>query len=263
MYEMKIGYRACWYPLVGLAVVAIAGCSGPADEKLVTGSTEKDYRASLEPISAKLTPHELGAFNWAVSDFDLAKLHRQYPNASPRDVIRGEVRKVKETYPSRIVELKREYEEQAPLRAELSKIVARGTQFRVERNFFGLKPVITATVVNGSRLPVSRLSWRASLYLGNATTPAATSVLSNDYRGDGGLSPGGMFAVTFQVGFVTGDESWTTLEIRNAQRTRVTLEPVLTEVRDFGDRTYLPNDPRQQIAQLQAGLKAAETFSDI
>lgn len=264
MHAVKTtGHRACWYRLGSLVMVALAGCAGPADVQLVTGSTEQDYRASLEPIFAKLTPHEQEAFNWAVSDFDLAALHRHYPNGSPREVLRGEVRKVKETYPTRIVEQKKEEEVQAPVRAELAKITARDTQFRIEKNFFGLQPVITATVVNGSRLPVSRLSWKASLFLDDATTPAATSVLSNDYRRNSGLSPGGVFEVTLQVGFVKGDESWTTLEIRNAQRTRVTLEPVLTDVRDFGDRAYLPNDAQQQIVMLQAGVKAAETFSDI
>lgn len=248
---------------MALLVAVLAACSSPADQSLVTGSTSQAYRASFDALYPKLTAHEREAFDWAVSDFDLPKLHAKYPDASPRAVIRGEVEDVLRTYPAKIQALEIESRKQAPLRGELRKIVARNARFRIDRNFFGLQPTIVAGIINGSKLPVSRLNWKASLFLNDATAPTATTTLSNDYRNDGGLGPGQVFTSTFKIGFVRGDESWSTLEIRNATKTRVVLEPILDSIQDFGNRQYLAEDPVGRIENMRAAIAAAKSYDDI
>lgn len=249
--------------VAGALVFAITACSVPADTALVTGSTQEAYRSSLDPVYAQMTAKEQKAFDWAVSDFDVPTLHSQYPNGSPLEIIRGEVRHVLESYPDRIKALHVQQARDAPLRAELGRIVATNARFTLERNFFGLQPTIRATITNGSGKPVSRLDWKASLFLDDSKEPVATTVLGNDYRNDGGLRPKHAFTSTFKVGFVRGDERWSTLEIRNAAKTRVELVPIIGSVRDFGDRLYLTKDAAAQINSLQAAVKAAEGYSDI
>jgi hypothetical protein len=249
--------------LAGCAL--LAACSGPIDSSLETGTTPQAYRASLDAVFAQLTPHEQEAFNWAVSDFDLPKLHAKYPGGSPADIIRGEVADVLDTYPDKIDALKPKVAAQAPLRADLAKIASNPgmTWFRIDDNFFGLQPRIATAVENRSQQAVSRLQWRAALYLDGADSPVVTTILTDDYQSEGGLKPGMRKRRLFTVGFVKGDQAWTTLEIRNAKSRRVVLEPVLGSVEDFGGRVLLPEDPAAQIERMEGAIAAAESFRDI
>ena len=246
--------------LIGLAATA---CSSPAEEGLVTGGTEEEFFASLSALMPKMTQHERDALAWAASDLDLAAIHARYPGGSPRKIIRGEVRDVLDTYPGKIEVLQAQAEKDEPLRDELGKIVATETAFSIEKNFFGLQPQIKALVINGSQHPISQLKWRASLYLDEAQTPVAQATLANDYREQGGLNPGDRFRVTLRVGFVKGDEGWSTLEIRNASSRRVVLEPLLDSILDHGERPYLAEDPIPHIERMKSAIEAAKLYSDI
>ena len=246
--------------LIGLV---LAACKQPAEEGLVTGGTEEEFFASLNALTPKMTQHERKALAWAASDLDLAAIHARYPGGSPRAIIRGEVKDVLSTYPTKIEALETQAEQDAPLRAELSKIAAREASFSIEKNFFGLQPQIRAAVTNGSQHSVSRLKWRASLYLDGSEEPVAQAILADDYREQGGLNPGDRFRVTLRIGFVKGDEAWSTLEIRNAKNRRVVLEPVLDSILDHGERPYLPEDPIPQIERMNSAVEAAKSYSDI
>lgn len=258
--------QGSWARMTGivLAGLVLTACTkGPLDQALATGGSREEYRASLDPLIPKLSKHEVEAFDWAVSDFDLVKLNVKYPGASVRKIIRGEVREVLDTYPDKIKVLEKKVAEEAPLRAKLGKIVAQDAEFGIEKNFFGLQPMIRAEVVNGSPYPVSQLKWNAALYLDGANRPVVQTVLTNDYRQNGGLRPGSRFHVRFPIGYVRGDDAWTTLEIRNAAQRRVVLEPVLGSILDYGERLYLAEDPIPQIQRLKAALSAATRYSDI
>jgi hypothetical protein len=248
---------------IALLGVSLAACKGPADQRLATGGTEEEFRASLADVVPKMTAHEKEALEWAFSEFDQPQLHAKYPDGSPRTIIRGEVQDVLTTFPAEIEALEKQATKDAPLRAELGKIVARDLRFEIEKTFFGLQAVITATVTNGSRHPVSRLKWGAALYLDGASKPVVATVLTDDYRKQGGLKPGGQYQVRFPIGFVSGDEAWTTLEIRNASTRRVVLVPVLDTVLDFGERAYLVEDPVPRIERMKATIKAAKLYADI
>src|SRR3546814_13715846 len=122
-----------------LAGLVLTACKGSLDQSLVTGGTQAEYRASVDPLILKFSKHELEAFNWAVANFDLAKLHSKYPGASPRKIIRGQVHEVLATYPEKIKALEASVAAEAPLRAELRKIISSDAEFGIEENFFGLK----------------------------------------------------------------------------------------------------------------------------
>lgn len=246
-----------------LAGWTLTACVQPPEEGLVTGETEQAFFASLEALTPKMSQHEREGLAWAASDLDLATIHARYPGGSPRQIIRGEVRDVLDTYPAKIEALQKQADADAPVRAELGKIVAREARFSIEKNFFGLQPQITASVTNGSRHPVSRLNWRVSLYLNGAETPVVETILSNDYRDQGGFNPGERFRTTLRIGHVRGDEAWTTLEIRNASDRRVVMEPVLDSILDHGERPYLAADPVPQIERMKAAIEAAKRYSDI
>lgn len=242
------------------AISVMTACGGPADEKLVTSNGMDAYRASLAPITAKLTLSESKAFDWAVSDLDLETLNARYPNGSVRDVVRGEAELVLETYPAQLKELDARAKSEAPARSELRKVTASNPSLRIEKSFFGLQPVVQAVLANGSTLPISSLNWKASLYIDGKNTPEATSILTSDFRSNGGFKPGGEFTSTFKVGFVRGDESWTTLAVRNAQSTRVVLEPILESAKDFANKPYVSADATAQKKRFEEAIQVAEKY---
>lgn len=239
----------------------LVGCSGPMDRGLNT-QTLTAYRASLDPVYAQMSAHEKAAFDWAVSDLELATLHARYPNGSPREVIRGEVQAVLAEYPKLLEGLQAQSLKQAPLRAELAKVTATG-RFAIEKDFFGLQPVVTAEIFNGSRYPISQLSWDTKLYLNGSSDPVAASTVTSDFRSRTGLGPGEQRKARFTIGFVKGDERWTSLEVRNAHSISVVLTPMLTTIRDFGDRPYLTIDAARKVKSTQAAIDAAKSYADL
>lgn len=249
--------------LILAATALIAACGGPADKKMVTNGTQEQYRASIDAIDAELNAHERAAFNWAVSGMDLEKLNKTYPNASVRQVVRGQIRRLKEGNPNEIGKLRELIKEQLPTAAELQKIRAVDPAFRLENSFFGQKPIITARIVNGSALPLSEASWNAALYINGDAQPIATSKVRSDFRSIEGLKPDHQVTARFSVGFVKGDQSWTTLAIRQATSTRVQLEMISETALDFSDKAYLSTDHQKRIDFLESQLKQALEFADI
>lgn len=250
----------------GFAVCAslLSACHGPMDQPLDTGSTMQAYRASLDPIAETMTAHERDAYEWAVKGIpNIAALHARYPNGSPRDIIRARVVEIRSSYSRTMPQLESSAKASASIREDLEKVVASEGRLVIENDFFGPQPRIKVIVHNGSTRAVSSLQWRASLYLDDAKTPVAATVLSQDFKNDGGFKPGQSYASTFTVGFVRGDETWITLEVRNAAQRRVLLEPVLDTVRDYGNRPYLANDAVEEIKALREAKTAADIYSDI
>lgn len=177
-----------------------------------------------------------------------------YPNGSPRQVIRGQVKHVKQTYPQLLTELGEKAQAQRATASDLAKIRAAHTALRIDTGFFGAKPVIEATLVNGSSLSVSRIDWLATLYLGESDQAVATSRLKSDYRSIGGFEPGRQVTVEFTVGFVTGDEAWTTLDVRNARRRRVVLEAIPESGMDYGNKPYITVNYQKEVSGLEKSI---------
>lgn len=140
------------------ATALLAASRGPADREMVTNGTQEQYRNSIDAIDAQLSAHERAAFNWAVAGMNLEKLNQAYPNASVRQVVRGRIREVREVNLKEIGLLREKVSDQLPTAVELQKVRAVDPVFRMEDSFFGPKPIITARIVNQSRLPLSEAS---------------------------------------------------------------------------------------------------------
>src|SRR3546814_17097797 len=104
------------------------------------------------------------------------------------------------------------------------------------------------------------MKWDAKLFLDEEPAPVAIKILNDDYRPNGGMKPGSAWTTTFKIGFVRGDENWTTLQIRNAAKTRVEMKPVVSSVRDFSDELFVPRDFS---AELRHPDKALEARSEV
>ncbi|WP_423173457.1 hypothetical protein [Stenotrophomonas maltophilia] len=249
--------------LILAASALLAACSGPTDKKMVTNGTQQQYRQSIDAIDAELNAHERAAFNWAVAGMNLEKLNQTYPNASVRQVVRGQVKHIRDSNPKEIEALRQEANDQLPTIAELKRVSAVDPEFRMEDSFFGPKPVITARIINRSTLPLSEASWNAALYINGDVQPVATSKVRSDFRSIEGLKPEHHVTARFTVGFVKGDQTWTTLAIRQATSTRVELEMIPETAMDFTDKAYLSADLQKRIDFLENQLKQASEFEDV
>ncbi|MBK0053065.1 hypothetical protein [Stenotrophomonas sp. S39] len=249
--------------LVTLMVAGLTACGGAADKGLMTAGTRDQLLASVAEVSPKLSEHERMAFQWAVSDINQTTLHRRYPNGSVRQVVRGEVNLVKANYPKRLAGLRDRAAAQAPVFAELERVTARQPALSITKGFFGLAPSVRAVLRNESKLPLGRIKWRANLYLNGDSKAVASAVVTSDFQSVGGLAPGTERDAVFKIGFVSGDESWTTLEVRNASERRVSLEPIPETAMDYGNKPYIDRDDRELIEKLEQGLQLAESYSDV
>ncbi len=238
-------------------------CRGPADQKMVTTGTQQEYRTSVDAIDAKLSPHEREAFNWAVAGMDLESLNSKYPNASVREVVRSQVKAVRKANPQEIQLLREQVRAQEPVLLELGKVKTSSEKFAIESSFFGPTPYIEARIANTSSLPLSQASWLAKLYIDDQPEPVAKSRVLSDFRTIDGLKPGRQVTARFKVGFVKGDQTWTTLAIRQASTTRIELSLIPETALDFSDKPYMKEDHKKAIAHLEQQLKQADEFADI
>lgn len=261
-----------------LTFVALSGCGKGIDKSLVTDKGAEAYRASLNEAWTNMTGEEQEAFNWAVSDLNIELLNQRYPNATPKEVIRGEVKKVLKGFPDQIAELEKLRPQYDTVLAEIGKISASDVRFSLGRDFFGVQPIVRAKVSNQSGLAISTMQWSAELYIDGKSEPVAQARLLDSYEtasvGEsgfgarrniqpGGLAPGGTAMRQFNIGFVSGDRNWSTIEIQNAREHIVKLHVIPESIKDYGNREYLHGAPYQQIESLKGAIQAAERFEKI
>lgn len=110
---------------------------------------------------------------------------------------------------------------------------------------------------------MSEASWNAALYINGEAEPVASSKVNSDFRSIEGLKPDHHVTARFTVGFVKGDQTWTTLAIRQATSTRVELEMIPETAMDFADKAYLNANHQERIDALESQLKQASEFEDI
>lgn len=248
-------------------MLALSACAGPLDRALDTGNGDAAYFQRLDPLFAQLDSQQQQAFNWAVSDLSISDIHRLYPDASPRQVIEGEVARVLETYPQRIAGLQPALARYQAQETRLDKLLVRDVQFSIGKDFFGLQPTVQLTLDNSSDLSFSRTRWQASLYLGNDPQPVATRNFSLDHSGHNGLRPGQQRRFTTTLGNLAGDPAWITLEIQDATRRHVTIQRSSSAWEqghlDLGGRAHTLASPQAEIERLQAAIEDAGKWQQL
>lgn len=238
-------------------VFMLTACSKGIDKPLVTDKGLENFTVSLTAARKDMTSQDNDAFEWAVSNLSLADMNARYPNQSARQIVHGEARDVLTRLQPEIMTLEKELATWTREVGEINKVVATDVSFSLEKDFFGLQPRIKASILNGSKYSYSMLSWRAELYLNGATKPVAVSEQLDAYGSSGGLGSGARVRREMTVGFVSGDRTWSTLEIQNAAERRVKLTVVPTEAKDFGERHLVGASPAGRLDHLKDTLKIA------
>jgi hypothetical protein len=246
-----------------LSLGVLAGCSKGLDKALVTDKGADIYQVSLNEALRDMDQRSTEAFNWAVSDLTIETLNARYPNQSSRKVIRGEVGKVLAEFPASIAENEVKFTAWSSAATSVRKVVAVETGFSLESSFHGLQPTIRATIQNTSPHNYSSLRWYAELYLDDSVTPAASHILFDSYKRAGGLAAGASATRQFTVGFVTGDDAWTTLEIQNAKKRVVKLLVLPEFAKNYAEKLIVGDSPEAALVQLKQALQAAQELKDI
>ena len=246
--------------LLGLS---LAACTGPMDSALVTDKGEAAYFQRLNPLFAQMTPAQQEAFNWSVSDLSIDAINQRYPGASPRRIIEGEAALVQKTYKERINALQPALQQYRQFKGELEQLRSDNIQFRIDQDFHGSQPWLKADFHNGSPLSFSTTGWSAELYLDGSDAPVASYTFTLNHRNRGGLLPDESENHDIHLGFVTGDASWMTLEVRNARQRRIQIRPTAAGSTDLGERAFALIDPQPEIERLQAVIAAAEKYQAV
>jgi len=271
------------FAAISCIVIAAAGCSKGIDRHLETGNGAGAFRASLEKALPEASEKENAAFAWALSDgITVSALHGRYPNATLRDVIRGEVKRVVDEYPQVLAALEPKRAASDALLGELKKVVAEDIQFSLERDFFGLQPRISATVSNRGTLSISYLKWHAAIFVDGRNEPAAEAELYDLYndarigaslrasggarqaeRPSQGLLPSASANRKFTVGTLSGEPKWKTIEIQNAKQVRVELFIIPSSVKNLADQPFWEPATSADYNARKNALEKAKSFSDI
>ncbi|WP_426079007.1 hypothetical protein [Janthinobacterium sp. PSPC3-1] len=243
--------------------LAITACSKGLDKPLVTSAGIDAYKVSLAEAAKGMDKSQAEAFDWAVSDLSIDALNSRYPGKTPREIIRGEVQDILGKAPAQIVELEKQASVWNAAAQEIHKVTSEETTFTLAKDFFGLQPRIETTLRNGSKYGYSTLKWRAELYLDGSDKPTAVTEQLDLYKNQGGFSSGETVHRKFSVGFVTGDNNWTTLEIQNAKHRLVTLVVIPEGAQDFGERLIAGASPVPKLEQIKQTLEMAKSLKDL
>lgn len=128
---------------------------------------------------------------------------------------------VLEKYPARIAELAPRAAAAEAMRARLMRITVPEVRLKLEKDFFGLMPVVHMVIDNGSDLSLSKMDWNLQLHVDGGETPVASYWATTNFEQEGGLKPGQRISKRVRIGGVSGDGAWTTLEVRNASERMV------------------------------------------
>jgi hypothetical protein len=248
------------------ASIFLAACSkGPMDTPLVMGQGFEQYKVDISSRAEKMSSLELTAFNWAVEGINYERLIEVAPKKTPREVIRMGIANAKADIEQGMAPAEKAITEFEDVRAELQKITPSDIKFRQQKTFFGHMPHLDFNVSNGSRYDVGTMHWVASIRVNEAERVEATKKLSMHYKNSTSLAmkQGKNYSEQYQVGHVSGDYSWTTQTILQANKLDVTVVPDIEAIRDLEGNLILPKSPYPRMEQLNRMSKAVELYGSI
>jgi len=229
--------------IIGVAV-GLAACNSGLDHKLDTGHGAEAYKASLAEATKDMKKYEIESFDLYVEELSIEKLGELYPNATPRKIIHGQAQKVidgtskiKPELEKLIPDFDKEYV------AIEGGIKAVNATFAVERDFFGDQPKVRATVQNTSGQTLTSLKWQVDLFLDGSEKPVASTVIDDNYKSGGGIKTGYEYKRDFTLGFVKGDDRFTTLEIQNSKKREVRLTLLINDCVDLSGKRIESRNP--------------------
>jgi hypothetical protein len=252
--QTRIKRYACVLPLACL----LAACGKGLDRKLDTAGNDDAFNASYWAANKDMSEADNAAWSWAVQDLSINNIRAKYPDATLREVIRGEAKDVLTNYPPRIKELEASEKPYDEKWQQLQAITASNVSFSLSRSSDHVVPRIDLDVHNGSPFPVSRLQWHAELYIDGGTEPVADDIAIDEYKA--GLPPSATLHRQFSYGNLNGI-GWDTQEIQNAKTTRVVVTVKPSTVEDFSDHEYMAGAPYAEINQLRGAVESATKYA--
>jgi hypothetical protein len=235
-------------------VCLLAACGKGLDKKLDTTGNDDAFNASFWAANKDMTQADKDAWSWAVSDLSINNIRSKYQDGTPRDVIRGEARDVLANALPRIAKLevsKKQYDETLK---QLNSITASNVALSPSKDS---QRHLEFDLHNGSQLPVSRLKWKAWLYINDSTDPVASTFLYDRY--DHGLAAGANEHRRYETNDII-TSGWDTLDVRNAKSTRVVVQVDPDSVEDFSDNRYMAGAPYDELNRLQGGVNVANKY---
>jgi len=246
------------------AAICLSACNSGLDHKLDTGNGAAAYKASLEAATKDMKPDEVEAFDSVVADVSLKELNELYPNATPRKIIHEQAKKFINLFGN----LKVDFEKKIPEFDREAKSLSDGVKavdgtFAVQKDFFGDQPTVRAKTINTSGITMTSLAWRVELYINESDKPVATTTISDNYKNVGGNKTGYEYKREWKLGFVSGDERFTTLEIQNASKRQVKLTLEVDDCIGLDGQPLGGRNPHRMIEKLEAGEAKAKKYLDI
>jgi len=250
--------------LLAATALSLSACNSGINHTLDTGHGVDSYKASLAEAVKKMEKPEIEAYDWAVSDLSIDKVHELYPNGTPKQIIHGESKKMIEG----AAELRPELEKQIPgfdrsVKELTDNIVVESTNFTIENDFFGLQPKVSARVAYAEGRPMTALQWRIELFIDGKDKPVASTTVTDDYKGDGGFKSGYRYARDFKLGFVRGDDRFTTLEIQNSKTRILKMTLIPDECIEINGHAVSYNNPHIAIRQLDETVAKARRYKEL
>lgn len=250
--------------IAGFAAI-LAGCDKGIDTTLST-QNEESYRTSLDRAVKDMTPEQITAYDWAVSNLTLAQLNSKYPGKTPKDIITQEAdeyvilqtQKGAELAANFAADLKRiEAEETAlaDVQTELAKITA--TAVGIKKANFGFGDDFTYQIQNNSRFDISKASWDAWLFVDDEERSDRYCIISGYFASKGGLPSGKSITYTADVGFMDC-RSWTHLDVKNAKQTQFRLDLRQDSVANFSEKQVLPKLTQPTRAEYEEAISNAK-----
>ena len=113
--------------------------------------------------------------------------HKEYAGASPKEIIRAEVKKQIKISEEQIPALKQDVDAWEKEAATLRLITVSDASFYIDKDFFGDQPKIKAKMINKSGYDISSAKYYAALYIDDQPDPVATSIVPSNYKSIGGV----------------------------------------------------------------------------
>jgi hypothetical protein len=247
-----------------LIVALLSACHSGINQKLDTSHGIDAYRSSLNEAVQKMDKKEIEAFDWAVSDINFAMLNEKYPNATPKEIIRAEAEKVLDYIKKRRPELNElipAFDAEVKMLEEGIKVV--NPTFSVEKDFFGDQPKVQVKVQNLSPKSYTALAWNVELFINGQTKPVASTTIVDDYKDAGGIKSGYEYSRTYKLGFVTGNENFTTLEIQNSKDRLIKLTLLVDDCIELNGHKLGERNPHTELEQLDRDEAKAKLYKEI
>lgn len=249
----RAGRGAVAWVLFGVGVVTLAAFAnwsavvhrwGPGFDQKLDMSSEDEWKADVTLLTRTFTQEQYDSWTWAISDLDYAAIKKQYPNATPRQIVAGVNASFEKTIKAVVDVAEKALAEEDRKSAEIAKVSATAQSSTLGRDFFGPLISINVAIKNNSRFGYSQLGWHVAMRLDDNADPVAEANITDSYaEGERGLNPGQEAHRTLRfTSFGQGYEDWYSPAVQQAKKRVITLTPLVASAQDLAGDDIVSRD---------------------